>query len=608
MRLRLEQSLFLLVPFLAAAPPGCGNGNATTAGSGAAGSDAGTNGDSGSGSGTSGDGGSSSEMNVDAGSPDMPGSDAATSPLPGNQIGYSTCPAPASGGTTYTIGLLDGSSAPSGPQTIAAFTHWNDLNPGDVVCIYGQSTPYAERLVLTRPGSDEAHRVRVVGVVQNGNEPVLTGKSATTAAAFNYGANYAENYEGGEVAFFGLTYGVSLAYVSVEGLTIEGATTAEVGGTAASPTYSVNTYADPSISAGAQMPWGCGSAGVNIVRADHISLVHNRIKDNDNGIFVDSNNGNTSSNILVAYNHIYGNGVYGEQAGPQDPGMCGLDAHGTYTEANVITYLGNRFGAPKQGEATNLLKDRSAGLVVAYNFFEPDGTLERTLGDELLVGSAPQAFGHILDMVESEVGLDSLGALYDNVSVYGNVFFDNGANPMQGTLVPLHFGGDQDNPGPAYRHHLHFYNNTVVSQRDDSSPYDALGWFEMETGTNVEAWNNIFYASTTTSQMFVLLDTYCYDKPCGTTSDLTQNWISPVWGTTGVNGTSAASPFADLTTFDVHLASADPTIVGNGQAGDSAYPANATTIPLEYQDFLATEARPFSKTTIDLGAYGYVAP
>ena len=68
----------------------------------------------------------------------------------GNAIGYSSCPSPAGTGTQFTIGMLDSSGNPSGPQTIAAFTQWNNLNPGDVVCIYGKSTPYAERLVLTR--------------------------------------------------------------------------------------------------------------------------------------------------------------------------------------------------------------------------------------------------------------------------------------------------------------------------------------------------------------------------------------------------------------------------------------------------------------------------
>ena len=529
----------------------------------------------------------------------------ASSPA-GTQIGYDTCPTPASGGTQYTIGL-----AGSGPQTIAAFTGWNTLVAGDVVCIYGKSSPYAERLVLTRSGSAAAP-IRIVGVVQNGYEPVLTGKSATTAAAFNYGANIAQNYEDGEVSITGLIYGTPVSYLNVEGLTIQGATTAEVGGTAASPTYSTNSYSDPNINSNAPGAWGCGAAGVNIIRADHISLIHNRIKDNDNGIFVNSNNGNTSSNILVSYNHIYGNGVFGEQQGAWNPGKCAQDAHGVYSEAETISFIGNRFGGPRQGEPTNLLKDRSSGLSISYNWFEPDGVLETSLGDGVLVGAKPQPIGHILDLVESydsSVGLNTLGAAYLNVSVFGNTFFDDsvGANANQGTTVPLHFGGDQGNPA-YYRTKLHFYNNTVVARRDSSTTDNKFGWFELETGTTAEAWNNIFYAAANTTQTadaFSLLDGYCYDAPCGAVSYATQNWVTPIFGTVGVNGTATDPSFVNIAANDVHIATNNATIVGNGQTGNPAYPATSTTISLQYLDFLGTTTRPFSAAKIDLGAFGY---
>jgi GH18 family chitinase len=533
--------------------------------------------------------------------------------MSGNTIGYSSCPAPAGSGTQYTIGMLDSSGNPSGPQTIAAFTQWNNLNPGDVVCIYGKSTPYAERLILTRGGSDDQHRIRIVGVIQNGFEPILTGKSATTAAAFNYGAGISQYYEGGEVSVTGLNYGTPVAYLNIEGLTIEGATTAEVGGTVASPTFTSNTYSDPNINGGAQSPWGCGAAGINLIRSDHISIIHNRIKDNDNGIFVNSNNGNTSSNILVESNHIYGNGVAGNTIN-----SCTFDAHGTYTEAENITYLGNRFGALRQGQAVNLLKDRSSGLFVEYNLFLPDGALERSLGDTLLVGSAPGPIGHLLDLVESydssvgpPGGLAALGAVYDNVSVYGNIFFDDGAaaDGSQGAENAVHFGGDQGNSA-VYRKYLHYYNNTVVARRAD-----GVGWLEMEPTTNAGAWNNIFYAAyvgSSTPPAFNLLSTWCYDKQygytCGTVNYLGQNWNSPIWATTGVNGSTDSNPnFVNLANDDVHIATNDPTIVGNGQTGDSAYPANSTSIPIEYADFLTTVARPYSQATIDLGALGYSA-
>lgn len=240
--------------------------------------------------------------------------------------------------------------------------------------------------------------------------------------------------------------------------------------------------------------------------------------------------------------------------------------------------------------------------------------LETTLGDGVLVGAVAQPVGHILDLVESydsSVGLYSLGAAYLNASVFGNTFFDDsaGANAGKGTTVPLHFGGDQGNP-TFYRTKLHFYNNTVVTRRDSSANDGTLGWFELETGTTAEAWNNIFYASanaTSTASRFTLLDSYCYSSPspCGTLIYATQNWISPLFGTTGVNGSATDPSFVNLATNDVHIATKNATIVGNGQAGNTAYPATSTTIPLQYVDFLGSTARPFSASKIDLGAFGY---
>ena len=403
-----------------------------------------------------------------------------------------------------------------------------------------------------------------------------------------------------------------MSYLSVENLIIQGATTAEVGGTAANPTYSVNSFSDPSISNNAPVDWGCGAAGVNIIRADHVSLIHNRIKDNDNGIFVNSNNGNTSSNILVSYNHIYGNGVFGEQQGAWNTGQCTRDAHGVYSEAKNITFLGNRLGGPRQGAPTDLIKDRSSGLLIEYNLFLPDGVLENQLGDGVLVGAVAQPIGHILDLVESydsSVGFNALGASYLNVSVFGNTFFDDsaGANANQGTTVPLHFGGDQGNPS-LYRTQLHFYNNTLVARRDLSGTSGTLGWFELETGTTAEAWNNIFFASanaTQTAGVFNLLDTYCYSSPCGTLRYSAQNWISPRFGTVGVNGSATDPSFVNLSGNDVHIHTNNVTIVGNGQTGNPAYPATVITIPLQYLDFLGSSARPFSASSIDLGAFGF---
>ena len=136
----------------------------------------------------------------------------------------------------------------------------------------------------------------------------------------------------------------------------------------------------------------------------------------------------------------------------------------------------------------------------------------------------------------------------------------------------------------------------------------TLGWFELETGTTAEAWNNIFFASANTTQtagVFNLLDTYCYSSPCGTLRYSAQNWISPLFGTVGVNGSATDPSFVNLSGNDVHIHTNNVTIVGNGQTGNPAYPATVITIPLQYLDFLGSSARPFSASSIDLGAFGF---
>ena len=81
--------------------------------------------------------------------------------------------------------------------------------------------------------------------------------------------------------------------------------------------------------------------------------------------------------------------------------------------------------------------------------------------------------------------------------------------------------------------------------------------------------------------------------------------MSPIFGTTGVNGTATDPSFVNLGSNDVHISTNNATIVGNGQTGNTAYPATSATIPLQYVDFLGSTARPLSVSKIDLGAFGY---
>ena len=116
-----------------------------------------------------------------------------------------------------------------------------------------------------------------------------------------------------------------------------------------------------------------------------------------------------SRNIVIEGNGIYDNG-----------NVNSLYEHNTYTEALGITYQFNRFGPLRTGALGNNLKDRSAGLVVRYNWIE---------------GGA-----RALDLVEADGSFDMVKDLpeYRSTWVYGNVINLRGED----SASTVHYGGD----------------------------------------------------------------------------------------------------------------------------------------------------------------------
>jgi hypothetical protein len=82
------------------------------------------------------------------------------------------------------------------------------------------------------------------------------------------------------------------------------------------------------------------------------------LRDSGNGLFIGAYDGETED-ILVEGNWIYDNGIEGS-----------IYEHNTYTAAIGITYQYNRFGPLRGTAGGNNLKDRSAGLVVRWNWLE----------------------------------------------------------------------------------------------------------------------------------------------------------------------------------------------------------------------------------------------
>ena len=283
------------------------------------------------------------------------------------------------------------------------------------------------------------------------------------------------------------------------------------------------------------------AAALFIERGEHITVRGCTITGSGNGLFVASGDSEEvlSRDILVENCSIHGNGNIGRDR-----------EHNVYTEAIGITFQYNYFGPPRPGAGGNNLKDRSAGTVIRYNWIE---------------GGA-----HLLDLVEAQESFSLTGKdpRYRRTLVEGNVLLDG---PADATNL-VHYGGDSGIEGTYRKGILHFTNNTVVIQCDQTGSRGR--WrttlFKLETNDEVvEARNNVFFYQAATAESspteLTLLDT-------AGNGYFRVNWISPGWvafhatkpsganvGTDSFRSNSTNTPgFQDLVHYDLHLTPRSP--------------------------------------------------
>ena len=131
-----------------------------------------------------------------------------------------------------------------------------------------------------------------------------------------------------------------------------------------------------------------------------------------------------------------------------------------------MTYQFNRFGPLRSGAGGNNLKDRSAGLIVRYNWIE-DGNRQ-------------------LDLVDSaKFAVEQEGA-YRTTLVYGNILLEHDG---QGNRQMVHYGGDSGSTANYRKGKLHFYHNTLVSERVGRSTLFRLATNDEQADVR----NNIFF-------------------------------------------------------------------------------------------------------------------
>ncbi|MFN7920353.1 MAG: hypothetical protein U0Q16_09665 [Bryobacteraceae bacterium] len=367
---------------------------------------------------------------------------------------------------------------------------WTTLQPGDTVKIYWRSTPYQEKFVIARSGTAAAPIV-IQGIPDSsGALPIIEGNGAVTVPGVNF---WNENRGLIKVGGANIPSDSNPGYIRIESLQVQGARSPNPFRTFAG---NASSYQD-------------NAAGIYVEGGHDVTVYRCIVRDNGNGIFVASNYGSTQ-NILLDSNYIYGNGNVGS----------GYE-HNTYTEALGMTYQFNRFGPLKAGAGGNNLKDRSAGLVVRYNWIE-EGNRQ-------------------LDLVETGVASWRGDPRYSQTFVYGNILIEN---DVSDNSQIVHYGGDSGDT-TTYRHGtLFFYDNTVISNRSSNTTLMRLS--SMQESADVR--NNIVFPTKAGYALYILDDTGV--------ADLRNNWLRQGWQAKG----SGAGGAGVVNNLGGNLAGTDPAL------------------------------------------------
>ena len=386
---------------------------------------------------------------------------------------------------------------------------WEKLQPGDTVLIHARPEPYREKFAIGQAGRADAP-ITVRGVPgANGELPVLDGDGATTRKSLSYWGDTRS------VIKIGGTRNSSdpmPRYIVIENLDVRNAHRpfGFTGADGKTKTYLKN------------------AAAIHIEKGEHVTIRHCALHDCSNGLFISSNDQQASRDILVEGNHIYDNG---------NPGSG--QEHNVYSEAIGIVYQFNWFGPPREKSLGNNLKDRSAGLVVRYNWIE-GGNKELDLVD-----------GNDSAVVRSDPA-------YRETFVYGNVLVK-----LKPDLHPflVHYGGDGDKLSTYRKGTLYFYNNTVVSERPATTLFQLSSDEE-----HCDFRNNLVYLAPAKNALMLATD--------HGQLTISRNWfkaakLAKSFGTrddgTSVNGLIPG--FANLAAQDFHLTAGSPCR-GAGQLPD----------------------------------------
>jgi hypothetical protein len=416
---------------------------------------------------------------------------------------------------------------------------WESMGAGDQVLIFWRQNPYQEKWVIAVQGTEQ-QPFTVRGIANaNGELPVIDGRDATTRSSINFW-----NEARGVIKIGGANAPAvdEPSWIVLENLDIRsGRTPYQFNGRSGVTDYSDN------------------AASVYVENGRNVTIRNCILHDSGNGLFVS----HASRDIMIEGCWIYDNGIENS-----------IYEHNTYTAAIGIVYQFNHFGPLRTNCLGNNLKDRSAGLVVRYNWIE-SGNRQ-------------------LDLVDAEDSSELVNdPSYRKTLVYGNVLIEpDGAGNSQ----IIHYGGDSGDASIYRKGTLHLYNNTIVSTRAGNTTLLRLSTNE-ET---CDCRNNVVW-TTAIGSYLALLDGAGVLR-------LKNNWLKSGWvdshsGLTGViyndgiNLTGDAPGFVDAGARDYHLENGSPCI----NAGAVLHP-DASPVAYQYVKHGKSEVRS-GDGKLDMGAF-----
>ena len=397
-------------------------------------------------------------------------------------------PRDAAAATTYRVG-------PGHPYADPGAVPWESLAAGDSVVVHARATPYRNKWVLNRVGT-EAAPIVVHGVPDPGTGalPVIDGQDATTRTQLDY---WNENRGVIKIGGSNAPPDGMPAWIVVENLEIRNGHTP----------YTFTGRSGPTAYAG-------NAAAIFVEKGSHVTIRNCRLTACGNGMFAAAE----TSDLLVEGCRIEGNGNVGS-----------IFEHNNYTEASGATFQFNRFGPLLPGAGGNNLKDRSAGLVVRYNWID---------------GGNRQ-----LDLVESDFDRLIDDPRYRTTFVHGNVLIERDAD---GNSQVAHYGGDNGDASKYRKGRLHFFHNTLVSRRAGNTTLLRLS----TDAESADVRDNVLFV-TASGNRLAMLDS-------DGVMTLGRNWLKSGW----VNSHSGGSP---MVTNLGQLTGADPLFTN--LAGEDFVPA-----------------------------------